>query len=109
MAGTIQMGSASIKTDNSRDTLLILAGARLRVLSPERFAKYQETFSRWNDHGHRRCSADPAEIRRAPEVAAISKRMGTMRGLPTDARPHATGERAGPRDSRAARTAEARA
>ncbi len=82
MMGTIQVGKASITTDNARDTLLILAGARLRMLAPERFAKYQETFAKWDLTG-------PAMLRSAgppppPEVAAISKRMGTMRGLPSD-------------------------
>jgi peroxiredoxin len=82
MMGTIQVGKASITTDNSRDTLLILAGARLRMLAPERFSKYQETFAKWDLTG-------PAMLRGTgpaapPEVAAISKRMGTMRGLPSD-------------------------
>jgi peroxiredoxin len=83
MTGTIQMGSTSIKTGSYRETLLILAGARLRVLAPERFEKFSETFARWNITGPAvyRGNGTPAP----PEVAAISKRMGTMRGLPTDA------------------------
>ena len=82
MTRTIQMGKSSITTDSARDTLLILAGARLRTVAPERFAKYQETFAKWDLTG-------PTMLRSAgppppPEVAAISKRMGTMRGLPSD-------------------------
>jgi len=82
MTRTIQVGTTSITTDNARDTLLILAGARLRMLSPERFAKYKDTFSKWNLTG-------PATVRSAgapaaPEVLSISKRMGTMRSLPSD-------------------------
>ena len=89
MTGTFQIGSTSITTDNSRDTLLLVAGARLRVLAPQRFAKFKEAVAKWEING-------PLSIRgmsfgtgnappRPPEVMAISKRMGTMRGLPTDA------------------------
>ena len=82
ITGTFQMGSTSIKTDNSRDTLLILAGSRLRMLAPQRFGKYQEVLAKWNITG-------PAVFRNPappppPQVAAISKRMSAMRGLPTD-------------------------
>ena len=83
LTGSLQMGTTSIPSDNTRDTLLILAGSRLGTLAPERFEKYRETFARWKFTG-------PAMLRGAgppqsPEIAAISRRIGTMRGLPSDA------------------------
>ena len=79
------MGPTSIKTDNSRDTLLILAGARLRALAPQRFEKYQELLAKWKISGNAMYRPAAGGAAPPPEVAAISKRMGTMRGLPTDA------------------------
>ena len=37
MTATFKMGQATVTTDNTRDTLLFLAGSRLRMLAPDRF------------------------------------------------------------------------
>jgi len=88
-SAVFQIGQTTINTDNTRDTLLLLAGSRLRVLAPERFEKFKDTFARWKIDGpavlkglRSSTAGAPTAL---PEVAAISKRMGTMRGLPTDA------------------------
>ncbi|MCU1237947.1 MAG: Redoxin domain protein, partial [Candidatus Solibacter sp.] len=85
ITGTIQMGQTSIATDNTRDTLLILAGARLRLVSPERYEKYQDLLAKWKIGGTVIFRPTNTASAPTPEVMAISKRMGTMRGLPTDA------------------------
>jgi hypothetical protein len=84
---TFQFGQTTFVTDSTRDTLLLVAGTRLRTVAPERFEKFKDAFARWK-------IADPAAVRdiRSPDVApappewdAISKRIRTMRDLPTDA------------------------
>jgi peroxiredoxin len=89
MAANFKMGQATVATDNTRDTLLFLAGSRLRMLAPDRFEKFKDTLSRWKLDGpwvltrlNNSTNSAPAS---PPEVAGIAKRMGTMRGLPTDA------------------------
>ena len=78
MSGVFQIGSTSITTDNSRDTLLLLAGARLRALAPQRFGKFKETLAKWDIKGPvsiRGMSFGPSSAPpRAPEVMAISSR-----------------------------------
>ena len=92
LSATFQIGQTTIATDNTRDTLLLLAGTRLRALAPDRFEKFKDTFAKWKIDGpavvrSMRTGAigAPGAPAAPPEVAAISKRMGTMRGLPTDA------------------------
>jgi peroxiredoxin len=89
MAATFQIGTSSVTTDNPRDTLLLLAGTRLRKLAPDRFEEFKDTFARWNLDGPAVLKSMSASRNGSqaitPEVAAISKSMGTMRGLATDA------------------------
>jgi peroxiredoxin len=89
MTATFQIGQSAIATGNTRDTLLLLAGTRLRALAPDRFEKFIDTFARWKIDGpavvKNMRSPAPGAPAAAPEAAAISKRMGAMRGLPTDA------------------------
>jgi peroxiredoxin len=89
ITATFKMGQSTVATDNSRDTLLFLAGSRLRMLAPDRFEKFKDTLAKWQIDGpwvltrlNNGTNSAPAP---PPEVAAISTRMGTMRGLPTDA------------------------
>ena len=92
LSATFKMGTTTIATDNTRDTLLVLAGSRLRLVDPARFEKFKETFAKWKIDGpaaltslrsgsHGTSEASPASA----EAASISKRMATMRSLPTDA------------------------
>ena len=91
ISGQFQIGSDPklIEAASSRDAVLLNAGGRLRMFSPEEFAKYKEVLSKWNING-------PVTVKRfyggavapapPPEaVAAISRKIGSMRGLATDA------------------------
>ena len=89
MIANFQIGSAVINTDNSRDTLLLLAGTRLRTLAPARFEQFNGTFAKWTIDGP--AVLKDVSFKRAPAPAlppgpaGISERMGTIRKLPTDA------------------------
>ena len=89
MTANFKMGQATVATDNTRDTLLFLAGSRLRMLAPDRFEKFKGTLAKWKIDGpwvlSRVGNSTNGAHAAPPEVAAIAKRMGTMRGLPTDA------------------------
>jgi len=84
---TFQFGQTTFDTDNTRDTLLLVAGTRLRTVAPDRFEKLKDAFARWKieDPAAVRNIRPPAAEPAPPEYAAISKRMQTMRDLPTDA------------------------
>lgn len=84
---TFQFGQTTFVTDNTRDTLLLLAGTRLRTVAPDRFEKFKDAFARWKieDPAAVRNITPPAAEPAPPEWAAISERIRTMRGLPTDA------------------------
>jgi peroxiredoxin len=87
ITATFQVGNASINTDTTRDSVLVAAGARLRALSPQRAAKFQQALSRWDLSAPvaiRGYSLGPP-VPRPSGVTAISKRMSTMRSLPSDA------------------------
>jgi peroxiredoxin len=89
MIATFQIGSAAINTDNSRDTLLLFAGTRLRTLAPARFEKFKNSFARWTIDGpvvlkNLSFKREPAPASPS-EPAGISERIATMRKLPTDA------------------------
>ena len=89
MIATFQIWPATIRTDNSRDPLLLLAGTRLRSLAPARFEPFNSMFAKWTidgpavlkDVSFKRASV-PAV---SPEPAGISERISTIRRLPTDA------------------------
>jgi len=89
MIADFQIGSAAIHTDNSRDTLLLLAGTRLRTLAPARFEQFNGAFAKWTIDGP--AVLKDVSFKRAPAPAVppgpagISERMGTIRKLPTDA------------------------
>ena len=89
MTANFKVGQAIVATDNTRDTLLILAGSRLRMLAPDRFEKFKDTLANWKIDGpcvlSRLNNGTNGAPALPPEVAAIVKRTGTMRGLPTDA------------------------
>ncbi|HWC95566.1 MAG TPA: TlpA disulfide reductase family protein [Candidatus Sulfopaludibacter sp.] len=86
-----QGGPEPVSTTNGRDTVLLASGIRLREIAPERFEARKAAFAKWNlsaplsvkSIGLRRADA-PAARRDGPD-AAISKELGQMRGLPTDA------------------------
>jgi len=84
---TFQFGQTTFVTDNTRDTLLLVAGTRLRTVAPDRFEKLKDAFARWKIvdpavlSNIRPPGAEPAP----PEFDGITKRIWTMRDLPTDA------------------------
>ncbi len=93
LTGAFQVGSATITTDNSRDTLLLAAAGRLRALEPERLAKHRTLLSRWDLSGpvtmrglSTGMSAPPSS--KSPDTAstsaAIGRSLSQFRGLPTD-------------------------
>ncbi len=49
--GVFQVGSSLVSTINSRDTVLLLAGARLFALAPAEFEKRKSLFARWGASG----------------------------------------------------------
>jgi peroxiredoxin len=46
--GQFQVGSRAVTTQNSRDTLLLMAGAQLHALAPEQFENRRALFSKWD-------------------------------------------------------------
>jgi len=91
LSATFQVGAETIATANSRDTLLVVAGSRWRELAPDRFDRHQALFERWNlagpltVKGMSSRSANAAPRKDAVDTSAISKEMGRIRSLPTDA------------------------
>ena len=90
LTATFRIGGTTLATDNTRDTLLLLAGSRLRAAAPARVEKYSETFAKWKLDGPATLtglrSGTPAKASSvATEATTISQRMATMRSLPTDA------------------------
>ncbi len=91
ISATFQVGGETIATANSRDTLLVVSGSRLHDLAPDRFAAHKALFERWNLAGpltvkgmsFRNANAEPRKD--AVDTSAISKQMGRIRSLPTDA------------------------
>ena len=92
ITGTFQVGAGTVTTANSRDTLLVVSGSRLREWAPARFEERKALFERWNLAGppsvksvsFRHSDAPPAK-KDEPDTSAISKQIGQLRGLPTDA------------------------
>jgi peroxiredoxin len=91
LSATFASADGTFATTNSRDTLLVASGSRLRDLAPDRFAVHKALFERWNLSGpltvkgisFRNGNAAPRKD--APDTSAISKQMGQIRSLPTDA------------------------
>jgi len=91
VTAVFQGGREPISTSNSRDTLLLASGLRLKDWAPERFESQKAAFERWNlsaplavkSVGVRSANAAPPK-QDGPETA-ISNQLGKMRGLPTDA------------------------
>jgi peroxiredoxin len=88
VTATFKKGQETVATHNTRDTLLFLAGSRLRMLAPDRFEKFKDTLAKWKIDGpwvlSRLSNGTSGVPAPQPEIAGIAKRMGTMRGLPTD-------------------------
>jgi peroxiredoxin len=95
LSGTFQAGSSKISTENSRDTLLVVAGGRLLALSPDRFAKYDDVLSKWGLNGPLVVSrikiGGSGLIRKREQTPEswISERMSKLRGMPDADRPRA--------------------
>jgi peroxiredoxin len=93
--GAFRIGSLKIQTDNSRDTLLVVAGGRLHALSPDRFAKYNDVLLKWGLTGpfvvDRIRMGEPGPIRQRDQTpeGAISERIAKLRGIPNADRPKA--------------------
>jgi len=94
VTATFLIGTATVTTANSRDTLLVAAGGRLYKLAPERLDKFKDVLSRWDLSGAVTVRgynlrppgapvANPADAESTS--AAIRKSISQFRGLPTDA------------------------
>jgi peroxiredoxin len=92
VTAVFQGGPEPIATTNSRDTLLLASGLRLKDWAPERFESQKAALERWNLSApltvksialSRNAGAAPPK-QDGPD-AAISKQLSQMRGLPTDA------------------------
>jgi peroxiredoxin len=95
LSGTFQVGSSKILTDNSRDTLLVVAGGRLYALSPDRFAKYNDVLSKWGLMGPLVVNriniggSGPVRKRDQTPEGSISERIGKLRSMSDADRPRA--------------------
>ena len=94
LKATFQIGSASVATDSSRDTLLVAAGSRLRALAPDRFNQFRELLAKWDLSAPATLrgltvkmpgTTAPQRAGPAAETADIQNGMRQMRGLATDA------------------------
>jgi peroxiredoxin len=86
LSATFQAGSAKIVTTNSRDTLLVAAGSRLRGIAPDLYAKRQAVLAPWNLAGPVTVKAlttgmPPSRAAGASAESAISLRIGKLRSL----------------------------
>jgi len=84
--GRFRVGTAVIATANSRQTLLVAAGARLRAIAPERFEKYKDVLQQWDLTGtltgaQLTSASLPGGVNATPAEIAISERMGKIRSL----------------------------
>jgi hypothetical protein len=92
LTATFQLGKSSVSTTNPRDTLLIVAGARLHDLDAKKFEQHKGLFDKWDlasgftvkALNTRSAPAAAKSDMGASTITAIQKAMGTMRSLPTD-------------------------
>jgi peroxiredoxin len=95
ISGTFKVGSSTLSTDNSRDTLLVAAGGRLRALSPERFANHHDVLSKWGLEGPfvvnrvKMGGAGSVQQREKTPEDSISERMSRLRSMSDAERPRA--------------------
>ena len=90
---TFQLGDAVLTVTNWRETILIVAGSRLRALAPERFERVESVFAKWDlslsltqksvTFGQAGGQGG-APAQSAPELASIEQRLQRLRDLPTD-------------------------
>ena len=88
LEGEFQLGSKTVHTSTSRDTLLLTAGSYLHAVSPGRAAKYRELLSRWDVAAPMRIRSSGVARRGGQQAradAAIYANLTKFRGLPTDA------------------------
>ncbi len=94
LSATFQVASATVTTDNSRDTLLLATAGRLRTLAPERLRKYQSALNKWDLSSNvtlrsltnrNAGTPPPNRLDSGPEMPSIQKSLSQFRGLPTDA------------------------
>ncbi len=85
------IGSRDISTTNSREAVLMIAGARLRAMAPDRFEKLQSLFAPWDVTGplivkstHK--TASPVAVSDSdPRATALDQRMKELSGELTEA------------------------
>jgi peroxiredoxin len=87
LTANFQIGSTKITATNSRDTLLLAAGARLHALAPARLEKFKNALTPWNLTGAFTVqgvtyTTPPVATATPPAEPAISERMKKLRGLP---------------------------
>jgi peroxiredoxin len=91
MRATFNLASGTVTTDNARDTLLVVAGTRLRALDARRFEALQPLFANWDLSGKlaiKQLSFGPvgaSDKSALSEPALIQQRMGQLRGELSDA------------------------
>ena len=91
--GTFTQGSKTFTTTKTRETLLLVAALRLRVVAPDRLAGYHEVLAPWDGAAgvqlksvSYRASTPPAAPGETRAVEnSINQRMGQIRGKATDA------------------------
>jgi peroxiredoxin len=95
LSGTFKVGSSTLSTDSSRDTLLVAAGGRLRALSPERFANHKDVLSKWDLRGPfvvnriKMGGSGPIQQREKALEDTISERISKLRSISDAERPRA--------------------
>ena len=82
---------ANFDTHNSRDTILVSAGSRLLALDPTKAAPFKDQLSHWDlskplvPKGMTFANAGAKPNAMLPEIAALHKQSGDLRGNLTDA------------------------
>jgi peroxiredoxin len=85
LAAKYKIGTVEGSTANTRDTLLVAAGVRLRALAPDRFEKYKSVLARWDLAGPLTLGLVPrmpAGMSQPSAEQAISQRLSKIRSLP---------------------------
>jgi peroxiredoxin len=86
---TLVLGKTTIEATSTRETLLIVAGARLRAVAPDRLEKYKPVLVKWDLSGplQIRSMAPTQPVPLPPSLAteiSIIKAMGQIRAKATD-------------------------
>ena len=93
MLGNFSAGSKTVSTTKTRDTLLLVAAARMKDVAPDRLEKYKEVLAPWEGAGNLQVKSVSYRAATPPAAAgepraiqnSVNQRMSQIRGKATDA------------------------